>query len=135
MRARALSLSDPPCSHTDFFTFVFFYAMPTEVTEFLRLPNEELGKSTFQSEPVKVGVSAVGFSAVLKGSADAKSRTEVLYAVIGKPVEGCPAHLALASGAQFACFTGTKVQILTQRRDAPRASRSPQRAFASGSRA
>jgi hypothetical protein len=29
-------------------------------------------------------------------------------------MEGCPARLVLPSGAQFACFTGTKVQTLTQ---------------------
>jgi len=46
----------------------------SEVTEYLRLPNEEVGKHTFQSEAVPVGKSTVGFSAVLKGGADAAAR-------------------------------------------------------------
>jgi hypothetical protein len=68
-----------------------------EVTEYVRLPNEELGRSTFQAEAVAVGSSAIGFSAVLKGGIDAKARSDFLYATVGKPAEGVPAHLVLAS--------------------------------------
>ena len=60
----------------------------SEVTEYLRLPNEEVGKHTFQSEVVPVGKSAVGFSAVLKGGADAAARAKIVWDTIGKPAEG-----------------------------------------------
>ena len=68
-----------------------------EVIEHLRLPNEEMGKHTFQAESVPVGTCKIGFTAVLKGSADAKARTDELYQTLGQPVEGVPAHLSLAS--------------------------------------
>ena len=68
-----------------------------EVTEYLRLPNEELGKSTFEPQSVPVCAVKLGFSAILKGAADAKARADFLYETVGKPAEGVPAHLLLAS--------------------------------------
>jgi len=68
-----------------------------EVTEHHRKWNEEMGKHTFQPEVVTVGSSKIAFSNVLKGAADAKARTELLFQTIGAPAEGVPERLKFPS--------------------------------------
>jgi len=68
-----------------------------EVTEHHRKFNEEMGKHTFQSSVVSVSSSKIGFSDVLKGTADAKARSELLFQTIGAPVAGVPERLKFPS--------------------------------------
>ena len=68
-----------------------------EVTEHHRKFNEDMGKHTFQSSVVSVGSSKIGFSDVLKGTADAKARSELLFQTIGAPVAGVPERLKFPS--------------------------------------